>query len=1014
LSGSGAQDAAPQLSKPAAIVTTNALDDGERRQLTVLFCDLVGSTILSTSLDPEDERTVLREYHRCCADRITNSGGFVAQFQGDGVIGYYGYPQASESDAERAVRAALELVESVPTIATRGSATIKVRVGIATGLVVAGDLERGGTRLEQSAIGETVNLAARLQSFASANEIVIADTTKRLTGNQFVYRNLGKLALKGFAVGVQAWQVLRPRTTISQFMTYREPLLTQLFGRDAEINVLLSKWRQTLAGNGQVVCIVGEAGIGKSRLIEELHQRIARENHTWLEGGGSQFFQFTSFYAISQMILRALNLLGPASSIELRARLLHALRNAGLDLARAMPPIAEMLGLLSSSEPFRPSVLAPRSRREQLFAALADWLHATAKRGPLVIVIEDLHWVDPSSLELIGKILSSSKPIPALVLLSMRPRRGAPLTKYGHPKRVRLKRLTDDSLRQIISKVIADGRSLPADIVKRVLKRAEGVPLFAVELARFMMEQGSSTSDRQIPATLSDLLTARLDQLGSAKKVAQVAAVIGDAAPLTLISTVSEVPDVSLRSDLAKLLKGGLLQQSASEIGPIYSFKHSMVRDAAYEAVLKSRRRELHRRTAILISGNPGTRPEFLAHHWTQAGEHQLAIAAWHRAGEVARARRAFREAQQAYQIALSMLPSLPLANRDALELALQASLAEILRITQGYSAPQTIVATTRARVLAEKNGDIVQRFEQLVGAWAAASSGGDYQTARWLADQLLELAEVGGSQVSLAHAHMIQMTSRYRIGDLPGAEDYFERGQDFFKLPGFQKHPGWAAQTYGNAARNAWIMGDEASAQQRIDHALSIARDNDNPYDLAFAQYMAANHAVLTGNLVVAGRLADHSIKLSDKHGFSQFAAISRIALGRAKAGYGDPADGIKLIRDGLAGMVGTGSRVAISLYMTWLAEAQLLGGFVDDSLHSAEEALSINPQELFFRPASLCLRGDLRARKGLTTDAERDFRDAMRLSTDMGAKLFYYRAAESLRGMLLTLGRQSSFSSL
>jgi class 3 adenylate cyclase/tetratricopeptide (TPR) repeat protein len=992
-----------QLPKHAAMTLENALNDKllERRQLTVLFCDLVGSTAISANLDPEDESTVLRAYHRCCIQRISNAGGFVAQFQGDGVIGYFGYQQASESDAERAIRAALELVESVPKITTGLGTKIKARVGIYTGLVVTGDPERLGTRLEQAVIGETINLAARLQSIANANEIIIADSTRRLIGSLFACRNLGPLVLKGYAEPVQAWQVLRARTTTSQFKTYREPALTPIFGRDAEVDVLLRKWRQTVEGSGQIVSLVGEAGIGKSRLIKEFHQRIARESHTWLEGGGSQFFQYTSFHAISQMILRALNPGGHASAVELRTRLVRALSDAGVDLVEALPLIAEMLGL-SSPEPFAALMLAPRDKRDRLFAALADWLYANTRREPLVIVIEDLHWVDPSSLELIGKILNSSRQLPALVLLSMRPGFRAPLFKRN-PRRLHLKRLPDDNLRQIIAKVGTDGSSLPEEVVERVVHRADGVPLFAVELIRLVMERNLSAADRQIPATLSDLLTARLDQLGPAKHVAQVAAVIGDEGSLALLRIVSGVAEACLRSHLARLVKSGVLQQSGSEAVPIYSFRHSLLRDAAYEALLKSRRRELHRRTAILLSAHTGTptatHPEFLAHHWTQAGEPHLAIEAWHRAGDASRARRAFREAQQAYQGALSVISTLPpSSDSDALELALQGSLAEILRITRGYSAPQTVVATTRARVLSEKNGDIAQRFAQSVGAWAAASSGGDYLTARQLADQVLELARADGSRVSLAHAHMIQMTSRYRAGDLVGAEDYFERGQDLFKSPSFLKHPGWAAQTFGNAARNAWIMGDDTRAQWRIDRASTIARENDSPYDMAFAQYMAAVHAVLSGDLALAARRAEDSIHLSDKYGFPQFAAISRIALGRAKAGSGALRHGISLIRDGLSGMAGTNSRVAITLYMTWLAEAQLLGGLLDDSLRSAEQALDINPQELFFRPASLQLRGSLHARKGLSAKAERDFQEAMDLSTHMGAKRLYDRAADSL----------------
>jgi tetratricopeptide (TPR) repeat protein len=410
---------------------------------------------------------------------------------------------------------------------------------------------------------------------------------------------------------------------------------------------------------------------------------------------------------------------------------------------------------------------------------------------------------------------------------------------------------------------------------------------------------------------------------------------------------------------------------------------------------------------ATLLSERPeaptATRPEILAHHWAQAGEPLRAISAWHQAGDASNARRAFREAERAYEKALSILPTLaPSRDRDALELALQGSFAEILRVTRGYSAPQTISATARARLLSEKNGDVAQRFAQAVGGWAAASSRGDYLTARQLADEVFELAQADGGQDSLAHAHMIQMTSKYRIGDLLGAEDYFERGQDLFKSPRFLKHPGWAAQTYGNAARNAWIMGDEPSAQQRIERALSVAYENESPYDMAFAQYMAAIHSVLTGDLSRAVQFAEHSIQLSDKHGFSQFAAISRFPLGRARAGLGAPADGVGLILSGLAGMAGTGSRVAVTLYMTWLAEAQLLGGLFDDALRSAEQAMAVNPQELFFRPASLRLRGELRARQGLITEAEQDLREAMHLSTQMSAKLFYDHAAESLHWLL------------
>jgi class 3 adenylate cyclase len=975
----------------------------ERRQLTVLFCDLIGSTQISAGLDPEDESAILRRYHRHSAEEIANAGGFVAQFQGDGVIGFFGYQQARENDPERAVRAALKLIESLPRIATEQVHTLRVRIGIATGVVVAGDPVQGGTRLEQAAIGETINLAARLQSIAKANEIIIAGSTRRLIGGLFACRNLGPLQLKGFSEPIQAWQVVRERKTTTQFWTYREPILTQMLGRNIELDVLLGKWREAVAGDGRIVSIVGAAGMGKSRLVMEFRQRIAGEGHIWLEAGGSQFFQATPLYAASQLILRALDPFGRASPVELREKLKRALGDTNMESTDDFPLISEMLGLPLAPS-CAPSKLTPSDRRNRLFGVLVDWLKARAHHGPVVLVIEDLHWVDPSSLELIELISKTLEKLPILVLLSMREEFRNPL--HGTQDRIRLKPLSHRILAKIVTKVATAGNTLSGDVVGRVVKRADGIPLFAVELARLMMQRKASAWDQQIPSTLSDLLTARLDELGSAKKVAQVAAVIGNDASLSQLRIVSGIAKARLQTDLARLVTTGLLRRSGSTADPIFSFRHSLVRDAAYAALLKSRRHALHRRTAILFSEHfpnlVASRPEVLAHQWAQANEPRFAIDAWRDAGDTSGANRAYRESQQAYQAALSLLRSLPCSSeRDALELTLQGSLAEVLRITCGYSAPQTIAATARARVLAEKEGDVTQQFVQAVGAWAAASSGGEYQSARHLADQVMRLARADGRTVSLAHAHMIQMTSRYRVGDLVGAEDYFRRGEDLFKSTAFRRHPGWAAQTYGNAARIAWSMGDEARAQQRIDLALSISLENDSPYDISFAQHMAAALAVLTGDLGSAVRFANESIRLADKHGFPQFSAISRIALGRAKAGCGAPAEGLRLIRRGLARMA-VGSRVAITLYMTWLAETQNLGGHLKDALCSVEKALKINRQELYFRPASLLLRGSLNAQRGSRAKAEQDFTKAMRLSLHMGATLFYNRAAESLHRLL------------
>jgi class 3 adenylate cyclase/tetratricopeptide (TPR) repeat protein len=971
-----------------------------------MFCDLVGSTALFAGIDPEEMSELVRSYTSCCADYIEAAGGFVAQFQGDGVLGYFGYTQVSESDAERSVRAALELVQAVPKLPHPRSGPLQVRIGISTGLTVVGDPWGEGTRLEQGAVGETLHLAARLQALASPNQVVIAEGTRRLIGSLFICRNLGRVALKGFAEPLRAWRVLGARPVINLFRLRRDPLLTRMVGREAEIENLLHLWSRVIAGRGKVVNVIGEAGIGKSRLINEFRRRMVGARHIWLEGGGTQFFKNTPFYAIAQLIKRALDPAGRASPGEFRGRLESVLEEVGTNASDALPLIMEMLGPPISEAPKTGSG-APAERRTRLVSTLEDWLAKTAQRVPLVLVLEDLHWLDPSSLELLGLIVDKIKNLPVLMLQSMRPGFSMPWPVAPHSSDLPLRRLSDDELREIITCIGSDSDLMTSNDIAQVVGRAEGVPLFGIELTRLVGERSARGADRDIPATLSDLLTARLDQLGPAKSLTQVAAVIGDEIPLRLLEAVAEVPARRIRSLLATVRKRGVLREEGRYPNIEYAFTHSMLRDAAYDALLKRERTQLHRRAATVITDRFGavaaSRPELLAYHWSKAGELKRAVDAWQRAGDFAVARWAFKEAAQGYQNAISILTDLPCSpERDAAELTLQSLLADALRLTHGYSAPQTKEVMARARALADKSGDRSQRALQLRGAWVAASSSGDYAAGTKLADEFYRLALADGGIDILAHAQMIQMTSRYRVGDLIGAEDHFERGGEFFQVPNFQRQPGRIAQTYGNAARIAWILGDDVAAQRRIDHALTIARQNGNPYDLAYAQYMAAIHAVLVDELKLAIDLAKSSNDLSIEYGFAQFATISRIALGRAQAGLGLPRDGVKLIHEGLAGMADTSARVAVTLYLTWLAEAHALAGSLDEALVVVEDALRTNPQELFFRPETLRLRGEIQMRRGSLGEAERDFLEALALSRRIGAKRFGDRATRGLQRLL------------
>jgi class 3 adenylate cyclase len=717
--------------------------EAERRQLTVMFCDLVGSTTLSTRYDPEDLREIIGAYHRCVSDTVTRFESFVAKYMGDGVLVYFGYPEAHEDDAERAVRSGLAVINAVARLAVHEPLT--VRLGVASGLVVVGDLIGTGPAQERGVVGETPNMAARLQALAEPGTLVIADSTRRLTGNLFGYRDLGKHSLKGFAEAVQLWRVLGPRPSLSQFRTRRAPLLTRIVGRDTEIAILLELWRQLGASSGRIACIAGEAGIGKSRLINEFRHRLARERHLWLEGGGAQSFSNTPFHAITQMIKRALDPAGRASAIELRVRLEHVVDAAGMRVGEVLPAIGEILGF-PGSESASAVIMGPGERRDALFEVLIDWLRRAAQRRPVVIVLEDLHWLDPSSLELVGYLIERIETMPVLLLYSMRSGYLSPLPIPAHSVYLKLRRLSDDDLHRIVTKVPRTASSLTDKDIANVIERAEGVPLFAIELARFVGERRAP----EIPATLADLFTARLDQLGQPRRVAQMAAVIGDGMPQKVLEEVAGVSPRHFRPQLRTLIKSGVLE-GRTYPNAHYAFTHSLLREAVYNTLLRSQRREWHRRTAAVISEKfeeiANARPELLAHHWTNGGELKLGLAEWKRAGDAAAARRAFGEAKQLYENGIAALMGLPPSpERDAEELTIRSLLADVLRITRGFSARETVEATARVRALADRNGDRAQRLLQMWGEWTAASSGGNYLAALKLANQLYSLALADGS----------------------------------------------------------------------------------------------------------------------------------------------------------------------------------------------------------------------------------------------------------------------------
>jgi class 3 adenylate cyclase len=593
-----------------------ARGDAARRQLTILFCDLVGSTELSTKLDPEDMRDVLRSYQDACSRVIARYDGYVAKFMGDGVYAYFGYPRAHEDDAERAINAGLGLVEAIRQLDTT-SAILAARIGIATGPVVVGDLLGQGAALERAVTGETPNLAGRLQALAESNAIVISDATYRLAGGMFECTDLGKHDLKGFVEPVQLWSVLRPRHVESRFDATRSSTITTLIGRDEEVDILLRRWQRAKEGQGQVVLITGEAGIGKSRLVRALHEGIMGDPHTRLRYQCSPYHINSALYPIVEQLERAAQFEPTDDAARKLEKLEALLALSGRDDRQT----ATLFALLLSIPPegrYPALDLSPQQQKEQTLNALLEQLEGLAGRQPVLFVVEDAHWIDPTTLELLQRTVARSPDVPVLVVITYRPEFAPPWTAGAQVTSLSLNRLSRKD-RAAMAELVAGGVSLPEEVLDQIIQRTDGVPLFVEELTKSMLESGQlhAAGDHYVltgpvpalavPETLQDALMARLDRLASARDILQVGACIGREFSFQLVADVSGTPAVELGAALDQLAEAELIFRRGDPPAATYTFKHALVQDVAYTSMLRSQRAEIHGAVARVIeAASPG------------------------------------------------------------------------------------------------------------------------------------------------------------------------------------------------------------------------------------------------------------------------------------------------------------------------------------------------------------------------------------------------------------------------
>jgi class 3 adenylate cyclase/tetratricopeptide (TPR) repeat protein len=993
--------------------------DGERRHLTVLFCDVVGSTEIAARLDPEEWREMVGAYHRAAAEAISRYGGHVAQYLGDGVMAYFGWPEAHENDAERAARAGLAILEAVSKLNQQSaSPTISVRVGIDSGKVVVG----AGAGKDAEVFGETPNIAARVQTAAAPDTVLITGATHRLLSGLFVVEERGAQELKGVANPVQLYRVLRPTGVRGRLAAARG--LTPFVGREEELRLLLSRWERACDGEGQLVLVIGEAGIGKSRLVAEFHDRIRDTRHIWMESAGEQFFENSPFHAVIEMLSQWLDLQVPGEAQRSRANesarcalekeqldhLERVLASAGLKPEDAAPLIADLLQI-PVDERYPAIALTPEQRRRRMLAALTGWVFGSARSLPVVMVVEDLHWLDPSSLELLQLLAEQSVSASLMLICTARPEFHPQWPMRSHHTQITLNRLSVRNVREMVA-LVAARNALAGESVEVVIERTGGIPLFVEELTRAVLERGG-ISARAIPVTLHDSLMARLDRLGSAKSVLQLGSVIGGEFSYELLRAVHLDSESELERELRKLTDADLLYFRGIPPDATYRFKHALIRDAAYEALLKSRRKELHGLIARTIDEKfpdiKQARPEVLARHWSEAGELEPAIAEWSRAGKAAEGHNAFAEAENSYEQALGLLNLLPESvERDLRELELRQSAHMTVYMIKGWTALETANAVERIAMLAEKSGNITALHASVFMRAAQAWFAGDYRGAGALADQALKLARRDGNPTLLANSYLAQLMVRSGRGDLAGVEQHFRAGLEFFDDQLFKQDPSCGAlNVFHYGALNAWTLGCPSIARQRFGQMMA-AVDRNNASYLVTSAALASWHHLLMGEYEKAEVQAAQAIGLAEQYQFANHPIFARCLLGASRVQLGRVTEGIALLREGIAGMRGLGIRVTTTIYPVWLAGAQDREGATLDALETIDQALESNPEELIYRPEALRVRGELRAKQGATEAAEADFRDAIELAQKMGAKMWELRTTMSLARLFDQQGRR------
>jgi class 3 adenylate cyclase/predicted ATPase len=1006
----------------------------ERRQLTVMFCDLVGSTALSAQLDPEDYRAVVQAYHTIGVASIEKYEGHLAQYLGDGLLVYFGFPAAHEDDARRAVRAGLEIIETLrqqvpfplrgevpsspspfqgegstssasagegngneqlyntphPNPLPQGARGLQVRIGIHTGLVVVGEIGEGKKR-EMLALGETPNLAARLQGLAEPNTVFISAATQRLIDTQFECQPFGSHLLKGIDTPIAVYHVQSERQAVSSLAG--KTTLTPLVGREQEVGLLLDRWEQAKEGRGQVVLLSGEPGIGKSRLAYTLREHVASEGSLLFEARCSPYHQHSALYPLIEVLQRTLLLTRQDTDDEKVTKLERAL--SLYDMQESLPLFTALLSLPTPSQ-YPPLTFTPQKQKERTLQALLQLLVAQAERQATVSVWEDLHWADPSSLEFLTLLLEQIPTTKLLLVLTFRPEFTPPWKPRSHISQLVLNRLGKKQVEAMIEKV-AERKGLSAEVIEQIRLKTDGVPLFVEELTKSVVESVGSIGSigsiesphhmpRQlaIPATLQEALLARLDRLSTARQVAQLGATLGREFSYELLHAVTPLSETNLQTALTKLVEAEILYQRGVEEQARYFFKHALIQDTAYQSLLKSTRQQYHQQIAQVLAERfpdaKANQPEVLAHHYTEAGLIEQAIPYWQQAGQQAAQRSANTEAIKHLTKGLELLRFLSdTPKRARQELTLQLALGVALQATKGFTAPEVERVYSRARELCRQVGETSQLFPSLWGLWAFYNVRGELETARKLGEQLLTVAQSEQDPTFLLQAHYSLGVTLVALGEFTLAREHFEQSLVLYDLRQHRlqafRYGAFDPKVAGLSfvALVLWVLGYPDQALNRSQEALVFAHDLSHPSSLAQALIWTAWLHQYRREEQMAQDRAEAAISLSTDQGFPLWLGMATVFLGKALAEQGQEEAGTVQIRQGVAMLQAIGVGTALPYYLALLAEAYGKTGQTEEGLALLTEALvhAHKYAERLYKAELYRLKGELTLQQQLKVES-------------------------------------------